>query len=124
MGRKGPSLPPAPTCPVCSRTVYHLEAVYAADRTPYHKKCLNCGECGRKLDTITLNEHEKQLYCNCCYQGMFQAKSDILINDRRKMQVLPVAGKYDKKEALGLASDAEYRRREEAVMATRRAMAE
>jgi len=46
------------------------------------------------------------------------------VNDRRKMQVLPVGGKYDQSEKLSLEPDSEYRRREEAVEATRRAMAE
>jgi len=38
--------------------------------------------------------------------------------------VLPVAGKYDKKETLKLEAESEYRRREEAVLATKRVMAE
>merc|ERR1711934_1085349 len=62
-------------CPVCLRSVFPMEAVMAADRTPYHK-------------------------------------------------VLPVAGKYDKKETLKLEAESEHRRREEAVLATKRVMAE
>merc|ERR1712055_719601 len=85
-------------CPVCLRSVFPMEAVMAADRTPYHKYCLKCNECGRKLEIANLNEHEKSLYCSSCYQVLFRAHSDILVNDSRKMQVLPVAGKYDKKE--------------------------
>merc|ERR1711962_1846600 len=87
-------------------------------------KVTKCSDCQRKLEVVTqtLNEHEKMLYCNGCYQQLFQQKSDILVNDRRKMQVLPHGGKYDKK--LEIDSDDEYRRREEAVLATRRAMAE
>jgi len=96
----------------------------ASDRTPYHKVCLKCCECARKLDVMSLNEHEKLLYCCVCYQALFQAQSEILVNDRRKMQVLPVGGKYDKNEKLSLEPDSEYRRREEAVEATRRAMVE
>jgi len=111
-------------CPVCLRSVYPMEAVMAADRTPYHKYCLKCNECGRKLDIGNLNEHEKLLYCGSCYQVLFRAHSDILVNDSRKMQVLPVAGKYDKKETLKLEAESEYRRREEAVLATKRVMAE
>jgi len=111
-------------CPVCLRSVYPMEAVMAADRTPYHKYCLKCNECGRKLDIGNLNEHEKLLYCSSCYQVLFRAHSDILVNYSRKMQVLPVAGKYDKKETLKLEAESEYRRREEAVLATKRVMAE
>jgi len=120
MGKWGSSA----ACPLCLRSVFPMEAVYAADRTPYHKFCLKCTACGRKLDMKNLNEHEKLLYCCSCYQALFQVHSDILINDSRKMQVLPVAGKYDKKETLKLEAESEYRRREEAVLATKRVMAE
>merc|ERR1712226_576751 len=124
MGRRGGGLPPPPACPVCQRSVFPMEALMASDRTPYHKVCLKCCECARKLDVMSLNEHEKLLYCCVCYQALFQAQSEILVNDRRKMQVLPVGGRYDKNEKLSLEPDSEYRRREEAVEATRRAMVE
>merc|ERR1711971_769617 len=58
MGRPGQGLV-SPGCPVCHRSVFPMEAVMAADRTPYHKFCLKCNECGRKLDIGNLNEHEK-----------------------------------------------------------------
>merc|ERR1711934_217808 len=111
-------------CPVCLRSVFPMEAVMAADRTPYHKYCLKCNECGRKLEIANMNEHEKLLFCGSCYQVLFRAHSDILVNDSRKMQVLPVSGNYDKKETLKLEAESEYRRREEAVLATKRVMAE
>merc|ERR1711953_861268 len=123
MGRPGQGLS-SPACPCCLRSVFPMEAIMAADRTPYHKHCLKCNECGRKLEIANLNEHEKKLYCCSCYQALFRAHSDILVNDSRKMQVLPVAGKYDKKETLKLEAESEYRRREEAVLATKRVMAE
>ena len=69
----------------------------ASDRTPYHKvgicafvyfvhnhhsfivfshiqACLKCCECARKLDVMSLNEHDKLLYCCVCYQALFQAQ--------------------------------------------------
>ena len=36
MGRPGQGLV-SPGCPVCQRSVFPMEAVMAADRTPYHK---------------------------------------------------------------------------------------
>merc|ERR1712226_1698745 len=74
MGRRGGGLPPPPACPVCQRSVFPMEALMASDRTPYHKVCLKCCECARKLDVMSLNEHEKLLYCCVCYQALFQAQ--------------------------------------------------
>merc|ERR1712055_1081156 len=104
MGKWGQGLASS-GCPVCLRSVFPMEAVMAADRTPYHKYCLKCNECGRKLEIANLNEHEKSLYCSSCYQVLFRAHSD-------------------KKETLKLEAESEYRRREEAVLATKRVMAE
>ena len=83
MGRQGQGLS-SPACPCCLRSVFPMEAIMAADRTPYHKVnkslyikgviwilqqyCLKCNECGRKLEIANLNEHEKKLYCCSCYQ--------------------------------------------------------
>ena len=36
MGRPGQGLV-SPGCPVCQRSVFPMEAIMAADRTPYHK---------------------------------------------------------------------------------------
>merc|ERR1712223_160524 len=56
--------PSAPMCPACKVRVYPAEAVMAADRKPFHKKCVKCVACGKGLTPATLNEHETQLYCN------------------------------------------------------------
>eukprot|EP00092_Neocalanus_flemingeri_P014151 GFUD01015265.1.p2 GENE.GFUD01015265.1~~GFUD01015265.1.p2 ORF type:complete len:165 (-),score=48.34 GFUD01015265.1:16-456(-) len=114
---------PSPLCPACSRSSYPAESYMAADRTPYHLACLMCHQCSKKLTPATLAEHDKQLYCSVCYQEMFIHMADNLPAARRKMQVLPVGGKYDK-EALEFGAESEYRRREEAVQATIRTMKE
>merc|ERR1712002_26962 len=115
--------PPPPLCPACSRSAYPAESYVAADRTPYHLVCLKCTQCSKKLIPASLNEHEKQLYCGSCYQDMFIHLGGNIPAERRKMQVLPVGGKYGK-EPLNFAADAEYKRREEAVQATLRTMKE
>jgi len=65
--------PAAPMCPACQVRVYPAEAVMAADRKPFHKKCVKCRTCGKGLTPATLNEHQTQLYCNPCYENIFIA---------------------------------------------------
>ena len=43
----------------------------AVDRTPFHKQCVKCKQCGKGLNSATLNEHDKQLYCKPCYENVF-----------------------------------------------------
>ena len=63
--------PPSSLCPVCSRSAFPAESYMAADRTPYHKACLKCQHCTKRLTPATLAEHQKTLYCNACYQDIF-----------------------------------------------------
>lgn len=48
-----------------------LLQIMAADRTPYHRWCVKCFNCRVSLNPRTLNEHNEQLFCNCCYQNIF-----------------------------------------------------
>lgn len=43
----------------------------AADRKPYHKSCVKCTQCRISLNPRTLNEHDEQLFCNVCYEKIF-----------------------------------------------------
>ena len=43
----------------------------AADRKPYHRTCVKCFPCNIPLNPRTLNEHQEQLYCNVCYERIF-----------------------------------------------------
>jgi len=63
--------PAAPKCPACSISVYPAESFMAVDRTPFHKQCVKCKQCGKGLNSATLNEHGKQLYCKPCYENVF-----------------------------------------------------
>merc|ERR1711915_933517 len=111
-------------CPLCSRSAYPAESYIAADRTPYHKACLKCGGCQRRLTSASLNEHNKALYCQSCYQQQFIEMSDNGPADKRKMQVLPgrFGGQFDK-DPLNL-DDSEHRRKQAAVEATLKTMKE
>merc|ERR1711937_87363 len=72
--RMGWTAPPAaPRCPACKTSVYPAESVMAMDRTPFHRVCVKCKSCGKTLNTTNLNEHNTQLYCKACYEGLFDA---------------------------------------------------
>jgi len=64
---------PPPKCPACKTSVYPAESVMASDRKPYHRSCVKCytPSCRIPLNPRTLNEHEEQLYCNVCYEKIF-----------------------------------------------------
>ena len=55
------------------RSVYPAESYMAADRTPYHKSCLKCSQCEKRLTPASLNEHDQRLFCQHCYQTIFIA---------------------------------------------------
>merc|ERR1711931_82683 len=70
--RMGWTAPPtSPKCPACSTSVFPAESFMAADRKPFHKKCVKCKTCNKVLTSATLNEHETQLYCKACYDNIF-----------------------------------------------------
>merc|ERR1711936_146641 len=66
--------PTAPKCPCCKSSVFPAESFIAADRTPFHKKCVKCKSCSKSLNSATLNEHQTQLYCKACYDNIFMMK--------------------------------------------------
>jgi len=104
---------PAPACPACSRSVFPAEAVMAADRKPFHKQCVKCSECTKKLVPANMNDHRSKLYCNLCYANQFMPKEDN-IPSRTVMQVLPVGGTYAAlEEEKRRLREAEQRRLEE-----------
>ncbi|KAL1918011.1 uncharacterized protein VTP21DRAFT_3277 [Calcarisporiella thermophila] len=57
----------APKCPRCHQAVYLAEQAIGPQGV-WHKKCLTCKECGRKLDSTILTEHQGEAYCNACYK--------------------------------------------------------
>jgi len=92
----------------------------AADRTPFHTRCLKCYQCKKKLTPANLNEHMKQLYCRTCYEDNFLIKEDV-IPDRTVMQVLPIQGNFivEPKPVQEDLSPEELKRRKEAEEAAR-----
>lgn len=71
----------------------------AVDRTPFHKQCVKCKQCGKGLNSATLNEHGKQLYCKPCYENVFvnAVSFDLLLWNRPWIKNLfqtPHSGSY------------------------------
>jgi hypothetical protein len=54
---------PNPTCTVCGKVVYPLEAVPAGGVT-YHKACFKCHVCKATLNLKNFKAHSAQVYCN------------------------------------------------------------
>ncbi|OCF33998.1 cysteine and glycine-rich protein [Kwoniella heveanensis CBS 569] len=73
----------APKCENCGTSVYHAEQVLGPHRKIYHKLCLKCAQCGKRLDPGNLVEHDTQPYCARCHTQLFGTR------DLRHANVLP-----------------------------------
>lgn len=60
-------------CPRCNDRVYYAEKV-VANGINWHKRCLRCAVCAKSLDSTTITEHCKEIYCKSCYGKMFGPK--------------------------------------------------
>ncbi|KAL2913480.1 hypothetical protein HK105_206940 [Polyrhizophydium stewartii] len=60
----------ANTCPRCSKAVYFQEQV-AGPGGMWHKACLTCKECRKRLDSTNLTEKDREAYCKTCYGRLF-----------------------------------------------------
>jgi cysteine/glycine-rich protein len=62
-----------PKCPRCSKAVYHAEKVLGAGKE-WHRSCLTCMDCNKRLDSTTLTEHGEKIYCKACYARNYGPK--------------------------------------------------
>ncbi|EIW76720.1 hypothetical protein CONPUDRAFT_168527 [Coniophora puteana RWD-64-598 SS2] len=60
-----------PVCPRCEKVVYAAEQAMGPGRRLYHKPCLACTSCNKRLDSYTLLEHDEQPYCKNCHVRLF-----------------------------------------------------
>ncbi|KAF8553635.1 hypothetical protein OG21DRAFT_1463835 [Imleria badia] len=60
-----------PVCPRCRKAVYAAEQVMGPGRKLYHKPCLACTSCNKRLDSLTLLEHDQEPYCKNCHIRSF-----------------------------------------------------
>ncbi|KAI9091123.1 hypothetical protein DFS34DRAFT_653709 [Phlyctochytrium arcticum] len=63
----------APSCPRCLQSVYLAEQI-AGPGGLWHKACLACKNCKKRLDSTSLTERDKEAYCKNCYAKMFGPK--------------------------------------------------
>merc|ERR1712227_20863 len=65
-------------CPACSKNVYPNEQVFAADRKPWHKRCLKCAVMGCSNELFERGFHKTpdgKNICDSCNEIMFEPKS-------------------------------------------------
>ncbi|KAM5530850.1 hypothetical protein V8D89_015494 [Ganoderma adspersum] len=60
-----------PQCPKCTKSVYAAEQIMGPGRKLYHKSCLRCTSCDKRLDSFSLVEHDEQPYCKICHVKLF-----------------------------------------------------
>jgi len=67
----------APKCPACDRTVYPMEQVIAADRKPFHAKCIGCQMqgCRAELTERGLHRYEGFNICTNCHDSIFRNRT-------------------------------------------------
>lgn len=59
----------APKCARCDKSVYAAEQVVGPLGKPYHKTCLVCSVCRKRLDSTLLLEHDGEAYCKNCHRA-------------------------------------------------------
>ncbi|CAG8527456.1 9172_t:CDS:2 [Ambispora leptoticha] len=62
-----------PKCPRCETPVYMAEQVIGPNG-PWHRACLTCIDCKKRLDSYALAEHEGEAYCKTCHGRRFGPK--------------------------------------------------
>lgn len=60
-------------CSGCGKVVYAAELVLGAGNK-YHKMCLKCCQCGKRLDSTNMVDRDYDLYCRGCYSKSFGPK--------------------------------------------------
>ncbi|TFK96868.1 hypothetical protein BDV98DRAFT_554653 [Pterulicium gracile] len=60
-----------PVCGRCSKAVYAAEQVMGPGRKLYHKSCMKCTSCNKRLDSHSLVEHDEEPYCKNCHVKNF-----------------------------------------------------
>ncbi|ORY95917.1 hypothetical protein BCR43DRAFT_493805 [Syncephalastrum racemosum] len=63
----------APKCRRCDKSVYMAEQVIGPGGA-YHRSCLTCKECNKRLDSTTLTERDNEAYCKVCYNRKWGPK--------------------------------------------------
>ncbi|KZT03325.1 uncharacterized protein LAESUDRAFT_684152 [Laetiporus sulphureus 93-53] len=75
-----PSFGGTPLCARCGKVVYAAEQTMGPGRKIYHKPCLTCTSCGKRLDSYSLLEHDEEPYCKNCHVKLFAMQDLRLAN--------------------------------------------
>ena len=55
-------------CGKCKKKIFATEKIWGPGiDNPWHKDCLKCYSCGKRLETATMHEHEDDPYCLPCH---------------------------------------------------------
>jgi len=69
--KPGLKAPEGEGCPRCGYAVYIAEQMIAKNKM-WHRRCFNCAECHRSLDSTNLNDApDDEIYCAGCYRKKF-----------------------------------------------------
>ncbi|EDO37668.1 predicted protein, partial [Nematostella vectensis] len=60
-------------CPRCEKPVYFAEQAKANGKS-WHKPCLTCKHCNKRLDSTNLTNKDDEIYCKSCYGKAFGPK--------------------------------------------------
>merc|ERR1712137_39188 len=60
-------------CPRCKKTVFFAERA-TGPGGDWHKSCLVCIDCNKRLDSTNLAERDGEAYCKACYGKRFGPK--------------------------------------------------
>merc|ERR1711976_905592 len=56
----------APKCPKCGKSVYFAEKQNILQQD-WHKACVKCETCNKKLEPGNFSDREGKIYCKTCY---------------------------------------------------------
>ncbi|XP_015791240.1 cysteine and glycine-rich protein 1 [Tetranychus urticae] len=55
-------------CPRCNKAVYMAERMMGGGSAWHKTSCFNCKECHKRLESTTLCEKDREIYCKNCYR--------------------------------------------------------
>ncbi|TDL26814.1 LIM-domain-containing protein [Rickenella mellea] len=85
-----------PICPRCTRAVYAAEQIMGPGRKLYHKPCLACTSCNKRLDSLSLLEHNQEPYCKSCHTKLFGTRDLRQANLPHREEFAPVSPPKDR----------------------------
>ena len=62
------SNPGKDVCGRCKGNIDPEEKTWGPDNIPWHKHCLACASCGKRLKLETMEEFRHKSYCSACYE--------------------------------------------------------